>query len=62
VSGGRTAAQDGVLTTHDALERYSAGDRNVIVKQAPDRLPPIWNIADDLNKLPKTTMLASATL
>jgi tetratricopeptide (TPR) repeat protein len=62
VSSGPTAAQDVVLTTHQALERYAAGDRNVIVKQAPDRLPPIWNIADDLNKLPKTSMLPSATL
>jgi tetratricopeptide (TPR) repeat protein len=51
-----------LLTTRQALERYAAGDRNIIVKQAPDRVPPIWNIAEDLNKLPKTTMLPSATM
>jgi tetratricopeptide (TPR) repeat protein len=64
---GLVAAQRGsptaiVLTTHDALERYAGGDRDVIARQAPDRLPPIWTIADDLNKLPKMTMLAAATV
>lgn len=56
------AVANGVITTHDALERYASGDRAIIARQAPDRLPPIWTIADDLNHLPKTMMLAAGTL
>lgn len=54
-------AQSGLLTTSAALETYARGDRSVIVKRASG-LPPIWTIADDLNRMPKTTMLPTATV
>lgn len=49
------------MTTQAALERYAAGDRGIIAKQAPDRLPPIWTIAEDLGRLPKTIWIPGST-
>lgn len=40
------------LTTIAALDRYGAGERDVIAQHAPGRLPPIWTIADDLARIP----------
>ncbi len=59
---GVVSAQSGSLTTSAALETYARGDRSVIAKRANGGLPPIWTIADDLNRMPKTTMLPTATV
>jgi Tfp pilus assembly protein PilF len=56
------SAQSEVLSTVTALETYARGDRSVVVSHANGRLPPIWTIAEDLNRLPKSTVLPTATM
>lgn len=41
------------LSTEAALLMYVQGDRAVLARNAPAYLPPIWRIADDLERLPK---------
>jgi tetratricopeptide (TPR) repeat protein len=60
--GGGMSAQSEVLTTAAALESYARGDRSVVVSHANGRLPPIWTIAEDLNRLSKTTTLPTASI
>jgi tetratricopeptide (TPR) repeat protein len=57
--GGGVTAQDGVLTTAAALNRYAAGERDIVAQYAPDRLPPLWTIADNLGHLPKPIRLTA---
>lgn len=46
------------MTTATALDLYVRGDRAVVTRNAPIFLPPIWNISDDLARLPKTVSVA----
>lgn len=58
--GGLASAQDTApISTMKALDRYAAGERDVIARHAPDRLPPVWTIADNLAHLPRSTRLST---
>lgn len=41
---------------------YVQGDRAVVARNAPSYLPPIWTIADELNRLPNGFVLNDAVL